>query len=322
MSARLDNSSAVLGAAGRALRQRPELQSYTKLGEVPPSDFSALARATHVELIREGSTLSLAAVRQMLATSLASLASDRGRTAQSFLGAPEAAAAESTPGLPNAVQSFALDNLAKEKHAKLRSLVKQDLGAGARPAGVLARGWARSFGLTLSPETKRLLDFADRAGIMLELRSNKGAGTACFDAASNSVFLDFEALDAKFKAAGKHLSPERLLNEILGHELIHGVIHDRVPQFDYLAHKAIPRAQFNEGLETILSRLDARKAEGRAAEILKIIQNTDPLNRPEEVVTYALTDPDFQKFVRREGQLAPLKGHLRRYAMGDLVPSP
>ncbi len=321
MSARLDNASAVLEAARRALRQRPELHNYTKLGEVPPSDFSALAGTTHAALRQEGSTLSLAAVRQMLATALASLATDRGCTAQSFLGAPEAAA-RGTPGPPNAVQSFALDNLAKEKHAKLRSLIKQDLRDGARPAGVLARGWARSFGLTLSPETKRLLDFADRAGIQLELRSNEGAGTACFDAARNSVFLDFDALDAKFKAAGKHLSPERFLNEILGHEFIHGVIHDRVPQFDYLANKSIPRPQFNEVLETILSHLDARKAEGRAAEILKIIQHTDPLNRPEEVVTYALTDPDFQKFVRQEGQLAPLKGHLRRYAMGDLVPSP
>lgn len=312
-----DQTNRVLGAARQALgtlRGAP-----ARVGEVGPREFPQLLAATFDALQAQGHDLPLAEVRQLLATSVAELSASRGITAQVLLATTTPPPPSAPPKMPgHALLQFQLGRHDDELHRSTVSLLGRTLTEAPRPVGAVVRGWLKALDHRPEPRTRALLELADRAGITIS-QASLASGLAHFDPASGSVKLDLAKIERHLAEQGKPLTAERLVDRIVAHELIHGLIHARAPNYDYQAKKVLPRPDFDSGLTDILARLDATKASPEVQKILAVIRASAPQNLPEEVVTYTLTVPDLERFVRSQGQLAPLQAHLRRHGLGDLV---
>jgi hypothetical protein len=202
----------------------------------------------------------------------------------------------------------------------IAEILTKNAGRGPRDLSSAVRFWANMLNHKVKPLTQRLLECAEQLKIQIEVGPIPGGAAAHYIATKNTVYIDVQKLIDLFQTAKIPLTPDRVIDEYIAHELIHGLITARVPNFDFKTGKPLARPRFDEYLEEILARLPAPTAGSRVEKVLKIIKDSHPSNRAEEIVTYSLTDNDFANFMKQSGQMAPLLYHLKRFGFSEFVP--
>lgn len=180
----------------------------------------------------------------------------------------------------------------------------------------------QEFGLSYS--FTHLMQIADHLGVRIGRRSEKDnhigpaneTSPISYYYPTNTIHIYPE----RFFRYQDKISPDLLAFRSLSHEIIHAYINKKFPAWNFDTHSA-PRSRqmFEMGLRPLLTKLEefrGKTGNSRVDKLVEIVLRPD--QSPEEIITYTLTDSDFQDFMRKSNQMESLHSFFRLNDLREL----
>ena len=163
-----------------------------------------------------------------------------------------------------------------------------------------------------------LAKVADNLGIKICRTKEVGRSNSfsVFDYKVNTIKIETE------KSIGYNgkLNSEILAYRVIAHEIVHAIIHNKFPKWDFEKGFApYSRRKLDFELQNLVKSLEKFRGQTGNERVDKIIEIIiEAKMAPEEIITYSLVDGDFNEFMKRIKQMDKVTQFLKDNGLGEL----